>query len=55
MNLTSENGKKPNLGPDFGPFGRNLGPQFFFFFLSFTSTSSKTLCHAIIQWNLKEK
>ena len=30
-------------------------PNFFFFFLSLTSTSSKALCHAIIQWNLKEK
>ena len=25
MNQTSENGKKRNFGPDFGPFGPNLG------------------------------
>ena len=30
MNQTWENGKKPNFGPDFGPFGPNLGPQTFF-------------------------
>ena len=29
---------KPNLGPDFGPFGPNLGPKFFF--AGFTPTSS---------------
>ena len=27
MNQTSENGKRPNFGPDFGLFGPNLGPQ----------------------------
>ena len=26
MNQTSENGKKPNFGPDFGLFGPKLGP-----------------------------
>ena len=31
MNQTWENGKKnPNLGPNFGPFAPNLGPQIFF-------------------------
>ena len=29
MNQTSENAKKPNFGPDFGPFRRNLGPKKF--------------------------
>ena len=35
MNQTSENGKKPNFGPEFGLFGLNLSPYFFsiFFFL----------------------
>ena len=48
----SENGKKINIGPDFQPFGRNLPPEFVF--VSFLSTSSKTLFQAIILWNLKE-
>ena len=30
MNQTRENGKKPNSGPDFGPFGPNSGCQIFF-------------------------
>ena len=30
MNQISENGKKPNFGPDFDPFGQNLGPKDFF-------------------------
>ena len=30
MNQTRENGKKPNFGPDFGPFGPNSGCQIFF-------------------------
>ena len=29
MNQTLKNGKKPNFGPDFGPFGSNLGTQTF--------------------------
>ena len=29
MTQTSKNDKKPNFGPDFGPFGLNLGPQLF--------------------------
>ena len=52
MNHAWENGKKLNFGPDFRPFGRNLGPQFFF--VSFTATSKKTLFQAIILWNLKQ-
>ena len=44
--------RKPNFGPDFGLFGPDLGPQFLY--LSFTSTSSKTLFQAIILCNLKE-
>ena len=27
MNQTSKNVEKPNFGPDFGPFGPNLGSQ----------------------------
>ena len=38
MKQTGENGKKPNFGPNFDPFGPNLGFQFFF--EGFTSTSS---------------
>ena len=30
MNQTWENGKKTSFGPDFGPFGLNLGPKNFF-------------------------
>ena len=30
MNQTWENGKKHILGPDFHPFGPNLGPKTFF-------------------------
>ena len=30
MNQTWENSKKPSFWPDFGPFGPNLGYQFFF-------------------------
>ena len=30
MNRTWENGKKPNLGPDFCLSGPKLGPKFFF-------------------------
>ena len=29
MNQTWENSKKPNFGPDFGPFGLNFGPKNF--------------------------
>ena len=42
MKQTWENGKKINIGPDFGLFGPNLGPNFFwapkFFFVGLTST-----------------
>ena len=31
-NQTRGNGKKPSFRPDFGPFGPNVGGQFFFFF-----------------------
>ena len=30
INQTWENGKKPSFRTDFGPFGPNLGPKFFF-------------------------
>ena len=52
MGHASENCKKNNVGPDFQPFGRNLHPEFVF--VSFLSTSSRTLFQAIILWNLKE-
>ena len=29
MNETGENSKKPSFEPNFGPFGPNLGHQFF--------------------------
>ena len=29
MNQTWENGKETSFGPDFGPFGPNLGPKNF--------------------------
>ena len=38
INQASENGKKPNFGPDFGPFSQNLGHNFF-------SQKSGSLCH----------
>ena len=34
MNQTGENSKKPSFGPNFGPFGPNLGHQFFLIFFS---------------------
>ena len=52
MSHAWENGKKNNFGPNFQPFGRNLGPQFFL--MGFIATSSKTLFQAIILWNLKK-
>ena len=30
MNQTWKNDKKPNFGPDFGTFGRNMDPRKFF-------------------------
>ena len=33
MNQTSENGKKPSFGPNFGPFGPNRGSNYFFFLI----------------------
>ena len=30
MKQTWENGKKPSFGPDFGAFGPNLDPKYFF-------------------------
>ena len=30
INQASENGKRPNFGPDFGSFSQNLGHNFFF-------------------------
>ena len=30
MDQTWENGKKPNFGLNFGSFGQNLGPKYFF-------------------------
>ena len=33
INQTSENDKKPNFGPDFGPLGSNSDCQFFFFLI----------------------
>ena len=53
MNQTWENGKKPNLGSDFGLFDPNVGPQNLS--REFTSTSSYTLFQVIILWNFKKK
>ena len=36
MNQTWENGKKPSLEPDFGPFGANSSRQIFIYFLFFS-------------------
>ena len=52
MNQTWKNDKKPNFGPDFGPFGPNMDPKKSF--CVFTSTSNTTLFQAIILCNLKE-
>ena len=35
MKQNRENGKKANLGLDFGPFGPNVGPENLFFGLYF--------------------
>ena len=50
MNQTWENGKKKtNFGPDFGPFGPNLGPKKIV--VDFTFIRCYTLSQAIIAWN----
>ena len=51
MNQTWENGKKPNFGPDVGPFCPKFGPLNFF--AGFTSTRCYTLLKAIIVGNFK--
>ena len=38
MNQTSENGKKPSFGPNFGPFGPNRGSNYFFFNMALSVT-----------------
>ena len=52
MNQTWENGKKTSFGPDFGPFGLNLGPKNFF--VDVISTTCYTLLEAIIACNFNE-
>ena len=52
MSDTLENDKKPNFGLKTQLFGLNLGPQFLF--MTFTSTSSKTMFQPIILWNLNK-
>ena len=47
-----KNDKYPSFGPDFGLFGRNLGPKIFF--MDFTSTGCYELLQAVIVLNLKE-
>ena len=49
-NQTSENGKEPNFGPNFSPFGPNLLPpsKKKKNFVNFTSASICTLFQAII-------
>ena len=50
MNQTWENSKKPNFGPNFGPFR----PHIFLFCVDFISISGKTLFQVIILCNLNE-
>ena len=50
MNQTWENSKKPNFGPNFGPFR----PQIFLFCVDFISISGKTLFQVVILCNLNE-
>ena len=52
MSQIWKNDKKPTFVTHFGPYGPNLGPQFFL--AGFISTSSYTLFQAIIQGDLKE-
>ena len=52
MNQTSKNGKKSNIGTDFGLFSPNFASKIFF--VGFTSTSSQTLLQTMILCNLKE-
>ena len=49
MNQTRGNGKTPNFGPNFVPFGQSCGPQFFFQVLSVLVVNhySKLLTYAI--------
>ena len=54
MIQTSENGKKSNLGPDFGPLWPKFGHQNFFF-VFFSSTIFYTLLQTIIACNFKDK
>ena len=51
MNQTCKNDKKPNFGPDFGPFGPNLGPKKFFRG-KFFSVITKNLNWEILTKNL---
>ena len=45
MNQTSENGKKPSFGPNFGPFCPIRATFFFFFFFQKLLASSVTRYH----------
>ena len=47
MNQTLENSEKLNFGTDFGQFGPNLGPQFFF--VSFTCTRCQTSLYKVLR------
>ena len=53
MIQTLENGKKSNLGPDFGPLWPKFGHQNFFFV--FFSIIFYTLLQTIIACNFKDK
>ena len=48
----SENGKKTNFGPGFGPFWPKVGPPIFF--VGFTSTKCYALFQAMTVCNFKE-
>ena len=53
MSQTWENGKKPNFGPDFGPFAQNLGRQNFFF--KDLASSVTRYYGQLSSWTISEK
>ena len=52
MNQTSENGQKPSISTNFGPFWPRFGLKFFF--VGFISTRCDALVQAIIACNFKK-
>ena len=55
MNQTGENGKKPNFGPNFGLFGPNLGPKFFFVCSNSTTLLDVRHCRKLSSYAISRK